>query len=104
MEKLYKENDKQEQHNTKRENKERKILIQIKEKLISHNAMISKADKGHSIVILWKDSYREKIDTFIQKSELLITDKDLNQDSRKTYAVRSMKAQKPFKKSIIGNT
>ena len=56
--------------------KERKILNQIKEKLRSNNATTLKADKGNSIVILAKDSYHNKIQTFINKNNFTSTDKD----------------------------
>ena len=52
-----------------------KLLNQIKEKLISNNATISKADKGNSIVILPKDVYRHKIQNFINDNTFIITDK-----------------------------
>ena len=65
--KLYTQYNNQKHQNTQ-DTKEKKTLSQIKEKLRSNNATISKADKGNSIVILKKDSYHNKIQTFINNN------------------------------------
>jgi hypothetical protein len=43
-----------------RQTKEERIITQIKSKLTKNNAMISKADKGNSLVILYQDEYYKK--------------------------------------------
>ena len=47
------------------------------EKLNTNNAIIAKADKGLSIVIIPIDSYYEKIQNFIQTNDFQHVDKDL---------------------------
>jgi poly-gamma-glutamate capsule biosynthesis protein CapA/YwtB (metallophosphatase superfamily) len=43
----------------------RKTINQIKEKLDSNKAMISKADKGNSIVIVYQNKYHRKVIDFV---------------------------------------
>jgi hypothetical protein len=47
--------------------KEYRTLNQIKGKLKSNKAIISKADKGNSIVILYTKDYHDKIQSFIER-------------------------------------
>jgi hypothetical protein len=57
MKQLYKQN-KDTQHDT-HEKREKTINI-IKEKLMINKAIISKADKGNSIIITYQDEYHKK--------------------------------------------
>ena len=45
--------------------KENKVLKQIKTKLISNNALVTKADKGNTVVLIDKDEYLSKVNEFI---------------------------------------
>jgi len=38
--------------------------------------MIAKADKGRTMVIIHKDTFKEKIDTFIQENQIIQLSKD----------------------------
>lgn len=55
---------------------EQKVLNNIKQKLSENNAMISKADKGNSIVILYKDVYISKVEHFISNNNINEIGKD----------------------------
>jgi hypothetical protein len=43
---------------------ERKIFKQIRDKLSHHKAVIAKADKGNTIIILSETDYRNKTEDF----------------------------------------
>jgi hypothetical protein len=54
---------------------EKRILKQIKEKLVSNNAIILKVDKENSIVIIYQNIYHEKVMDFIHNNNFTnITD------------------------------
>ena len=52
-------------------NKERQIIHKIKNKLISNKAIITKADKGNTIVITYQQEYHNKIRDFIINNNLI---------------------------------
>ena len=54
----------------------KKLIYQIKGKLISNNAIIVKADKGNTLVIDLQNSYHEKIQTFIDNNNFMKINKD----------------------------
>ena len=51
LRKLYTQYNRQHHYNTKQDIQEKKTLEKIKETLTTNNTTITKADKGHSIVI-----------------------------------------------------
>jgi hypothetical protein len=63
-------------HNTKRVNSEKHTIRSMKNKLQSNNAIITKADKGNTIVITYKQEYCKKIGEFIGKNNLLKVNND----------------------------
>jgi hypothetical protein len=46
-------------------NKERKTLVKLKKKLSDNHALVTKADKGNTVVIIDVNTYNEKIQDFI---------------------------------------
>lgn len=46
------------------------VLGSIKDKLTDNNALLCKADKGHTTVILYRDDYNTKVKDFINKNEI----------------------------------
>ena len=54
----------------------KKLIHQIKGKLLSNNATIAKADKGNTVVIEFQNSYYNKIKTFIDNNDFTELDKD----------------------------
>ena len=49
-------------------NKERQVLLCIKNKLQSNKAVIPKADKSNTIVVTYQHDYHNKIKDFIVKN------------------------------------
>jgi hypothetical protein len=43
----------------------REKLINIRNKIKEHNLIVTKADKGNTLVIMQKNEYNQKIDDFI---------------------------------------
>ena len=56
---------------------EYQIIKRIKRKMENNNAIISKADKGNSIVVLYLNDYQLKIQEFIEKNNFTILKKIL---------------------------
>jgi hypothetical protein len=55
---------------------EQRTLKNIKEKLAHNNAIITKADKGNSIVIMYQTDYINKVNDFIESNDIIEIDKD----------------------------
>ena len=53
---------------TPKQASELNIIKSIKEKLRNNKAVITKADKGNSVVVSYLNNYEEKITEFIQKN------------------------------------
>ena len=53
-----------------------KIIKQIKTKLEEQDAIITKAVKGNTIVVIKKEFYQSKIHDFIQNNDFTILDKN----------------------------
>jgi len=52
------------------------ILKQIQHKITSNNAMITRADKGKTTVIIYTHDYNDKVHTFLSKNNFHIVPKD----------------------------
>jgi hypothetical protein len=62
----------QAQHNRQNSKKgidELRILRQIKTKLHENGALTTKADKGNSVVVVYRDEYEQKVKNFISNNE-----------------------------------
>jgi hypothetical protein len=54
-----------------------KITVnKIKEKLKQHNAILTKADKGQSIIIIYNDDYNNKVQDFITNNNFQLASRD----------------------------
>jgi flagellar biosynthesis component FlhA len=62
--------------NSNQAKKENYIINQIRKKLSSNLARISKADKGNSIVIMYNKDYNDKIQKYIQNNNFTIMNKN----------------------------
>ena len=78
---LYKHYDSNQGYNARNMNKERQVLHSMKNKLQSNNAVITKADKGNTIVVTYQQEYHNKIKDFIVKNNLV----NINNDPTKTF-------------------
>jgi len=61
--------------NTTLERKETRILNQIKEKLDNNNPLISKLDKGNSVIIIYRNTCNEKIMNFTHNNKFANTNR-----------------------------
>jgi hypothetical protein len=73
---LYKQQTAKKQYNSNQATKEYRTLNQIKEKLRSNKAIISKADKGNSTVILYTEYYHDIVQSFIDNKNFTILNRD----------------------------
>ena len=55
---------------------ESKIINKIKSKIKDNNAIITKSDKGNTIVIVGEEVYDNKIDNFIKKNNIEVLEQD----------------------------
>jgi hypothetical protein len=69
---LYKQYNGNLDHNMIHMKRERHILNNIKDKLMTNTAIISKADKENSIVVTYLDEYHKKIFDFISSNSFSI--------------------------------
>jgi hypothetical protein len=68
---LYKQHGNSDAHNISKRISEKHTIHTIKNKLLSNNAIITKADKGNTIVIEYKQEYCRKIGDFSDKNNIL---------------------------------
>ena len=59
--------------NTPKQSRKLRIVKSIKEKLHANNAVLTKADKGSSIVIMYNTDYEDKMSNFILDNNALTT-------------------------------
>ena len=76
LRKLHKQQSDRKQCNSNQATREHRILNQIKEKLISNEAIVSKADKGNSVVIMYMKDYYNKVQDFIDKNNFTVINRD----------------------------
>jgi hypothetical protein len=76
LKQLYKQQSNNIQRNSTHALHEYRILRQIKNKLELNEAIVSKADKGNSIVILFLKDYHSKVQKFINNNNFTILKKD----------------------------
>ena len=55
---------------------EHRTLRSIRDKLIQNNCMITKADKGQTLIVITKDAYESKIYNFLQDNKFIQTPRD----------------------------
>jgi hypothetical protein len=80
---LYKQQHSQVGFNTQQAVQERRTINNIKKKLTENNAVVLRADKGNSMVIVYTDDYHNKIHDFITTNQFSITNKDLTNNFQK---------------------
>jgi hypothetical protein len=87
MKHLYKQYNRNQNYNTTLDKKKEGMLNQIKEKLNNNDALISKSDKGNSIVIIYRNTNREKVMNFIHNNKFtnITSYKKVTKSSQKEY-------------------
>jgi hypothetical protein len=61
--------------------RERAIMENLKEELVNNNAVITKADKGNSIVTTYQEAYHDKVLRFINDNNFTT----MNNNPTKTF-------------------
>jgi small-conductance mechanosensitive channel len=88
IKKLYKQQNQHPAQANKHTRNENRVINQIKEKLTKNKAMISKTDKGNSIIVLYQEDYKDKINKFIASNNFTVANSDvtkkLQRDVRNT--------------------
>jgi hypothetical protein len=70
-----------------------KIIHRMKTKLKEAKAIVTKADKGNSIVIIQEAEYNNKIHTFISSNAFGTSNKDITKKQQQKSELPSMNAQ-----------
>jgi hypothetical protein len=60
-----------------------KLIRHIRNKLMENELIITKADKGKTIVILTKEDYTQKVNNFIQENQFTLLNNDPTKNHRK---------------------
>ena len=88
IKKLYKQQNQHPTHGNKQTSNENRVINQINEKLTKNKAMISKTDKGSSVIVSYQEEYKDKINKFIASNNFTIANSDvtkkLQRDIRNT--------------------
>jgi hypothetical protein len=77
LQKLYKQFNRKRPPNDRSTRNEIKIVNQIRRKLEDSHAIVTKADKGNSKIILYEYEYNRKIHTFIAKNSFTQSTQDI---------------------------
>ena len=83
IKKLYQQQEQGNTYRDKQANKEDRIMKQIKHKLNKNKAIISKADKGNSTVVLYLDDHNSKINEFISSNNFTTANADITKSLQK---------------------
>ena len=81
---------KQNQHNgqnSKMGKEDLRIINQIKDKLHKNKAMVTKGDKGSSIVVIYCDKYEHKVNNFISNNEAIETNDNVTVKFKKDVGI-----------------
>jgi hypothetical protein len=73
---LYKQHNEIHPINTAHITREKQTLNKIRQKLITSNAIVTKADKGNSVVIIYQEDYHDNVKKFINDHNLTTVNSD----------------------------
>ena len=62
---------------------ERKVINQIRRKLITDKTMITKADKGNTVIIIYTNDYNKKVNNFVTDNDFLLITNDITDKLQK---------------------
>ena len=71
----------------------------MKYKLTKNKAKISKAHKGNSIIILYQDDYKEKVNKFISNKNFTIANSDITKKLQQDIRIRVNECQQLIHKN-----
>jgi hypothetical protein len=84
---IHKQNTNQDRRQTTRQKmeiRERKLIHHIKKKITDNQLIITKADKGNTLVILHKDTYNEKVKEFMIQNNFTKLTHDITSKQQRT--------------------
>jgi hypothetical protein len=93
LQSLYRHYESNQGYNTRNMNKERHIIDTIKNKLQSNKALITKADKGNTIVITYQQDYQNKIKDLTENNNLITVNSDPTKTFQRKSEIPSMNAK-----------
>jgi hypothetical protein len=64
-------NNERQTQSTKQESVEKKLIRKIRSKLKQNNLIVTKADKGNTLVIMQQNDYHQKVDEFITQNQFV---------------------------------
>ena len=102
IQKLYIQSQTNEHHNIHAQT-EKRLICQTKEKLISNNAVLVKANKGNTLIIEFQNSYQNKIQTFISNNNFMKIDKDPTKKYQNSIRTSINKCQQIINKDTKWN-
>ena len=62
---------------------ERRVINQIRQKLITEEAMITKADKDNTIIVIYSNDYNKKVNNFIAENNFNLITNDITDKLQK---------------------
>jgi hypothetical protein len=85
LRKLYRQHNEKRAMPDKTTQNECRTIHQIKKKVTEEKAIITKADKGNSIVILYIDDYNRKVDNFISNNSFTLATWDITNKLQRDF-------------------
>ena len=83
---------------------EHRILRGIRDKLFQNNSMITKADKGQTLIIITKDAYEFKVHDFLHNNDFVKSLKTLPLYTHEKLEKPSIHARRLSPITLNGNT
>jgi len=102
--KLYKQQNERPNYSIIQRRNENKVINEIKDKLTKNKAIISKADNGNSIIIIYQEEYKEKINKFISNNSFTIANGDFTKKLQKGIGNTINGCQQVRQKTTGGST
>jgi hypothetical protein len=105
IEKLYKQQQIAPSKRLTQQHHEHLLIKQIRRKLNNHHAIVSRADKGNSLVMLYQTDYNDKIQSFLIDNSFSVLPRDptnkFQNNIRKTISACKMKVPQNSKWKFI---
>jgi hypothetical protein len=75
-------NNERQTQSTKQELMEKKRIRNIRNKLKQNNLIVTKADKGNTLVIIQQNDYHQKVDEFITQNQFVKIEHNYTKNNR----------------------
>ena len=70
---------------------ERRVINQIRQKLITEEAMITKADKDNTIIVIYSNDYNKKVNNFIAENNFNLITSNITEKLQKRNQERNQR-------------